>query len=315
MIKKTCLAFAPMLLASCFLLVIYSLSLRAGMETVNSAFLFATPIFCGAILLYFRGKNQYRSFWKSILWLLGVGIGAVVLSFITGIEGLLCITMAIIPIISGLLVGGVIVLSFQRFFKSRKNTLQVAAFPLLVLAFGPFSQPDVKTYLIEDQIMINADISHVFKLIQDVPDITAEEVPTRFTHLLGIPKPTKAEWIESNAQIERHSYWTRDVHFVERITQIEENSRIRWDFEFPEGWIKDGIQDEHITVGGKYFDVISGGYTLHDIDGQTELTLFTTTRDSSHLGAYAEFWHRFFFTDFHVAILEVIKNRAEKPVT
>ncbi|MCK5500862.1 MAG: polyketide cyclase/dehydrase, partial [Tritonibacter mobilis] len=99
---------------------------------------------------------------------------------------------------------------------------------------------------------------------------------------------------------------------LERITAYDPARRIAWDFEFPEGWAPEGIEDQHVKVGGPYFDVLRGEYLLEEKDGKTQLTLTSWTYDGSGMGGYAEFWHNFFFDDFHDVILHVVKARTER---
>lgn len=108
----------------------------------------------------------------------------------------------------------------------------------------------------------------------------------------------------------RRSYWGDGVHFREIITDVVPNRRIAWDFAFPEGWVVEGIEDPHIKVGGRYFDVLSGEYRLEPLGELTRLTLTTRTYDNSGFGAYAKFWYFFFLENFHEAILQVVKARA-----
>jgi hypothetical protein len=101
------------------------------------------------------------------------------------------------------------------------------------------------------------------------------------------------------------------VQFIERITSIGENDHINWDFEFPDDWIKEGIEDHHIEIGGRFFSVDKGGYELRRLGDATELTLWTQTTDHTRLGVYAAYWNDFFIGNFHDAILGVVKNRNE----
>jgi hypothetical protein len=235
---------------------------------------------------------------------------SIVLSFIAGLEGLICIAMALAPLLLGTLAGGVLYVIFLR-WQQQNNTLNIVTLPICAILLLGANHVPPKTYTISNDIMIDASPKVVFNMLKTIPEISPDEIPTRASHLLGIPKPTAATWVQDENGIVRHSYWGDDVHFREKITTVEENKRIEWDFSFPDGWVAEGIQDPHITVGGRYFDILSGEYSLENINGKTRLSLTTQTYDNSGLGLYAKFWHHFFFEDFHQVILHLVKTRTE----
>ena len=292
------------------MLLIYVVAINWGLETVSYAFLLGFPMISGAIIMWFRPKGSFQTLGKSIAWLVGVLLLAILSSFVTGQEGLLCIAIAIVPLLFGTLAGGFIYFLAQRWRDDASDGLKIVAWPVLALALLSAVPTEPKTYEIANETVIDAPVGVVFEMLKSIPQISADEVPTHASHLLGIPKPTSAVWVEGPQGIVRHSNWGDDVHFHEVITEIVPDQLIAWDFAFPKGWVADGIEDPHIQVGGRYFSVVSGSYRLEPIGKQTRLILTTRTYDNSGLGTYAEFWHRFFFEDFHLAILHVVKSRA-----
>jgi hypothetical protein len=70
--------------------------------------------------------------------------------------------------------------------------------------------------------------------------------------------------------------------------------------------------DEHVTVGGPYFDVLEGTYTL-EVVGPQEVVLHLSSRQrlSTRFNAYAALWTDFVMHDLQQAILGVIRRRCE----
>ncbi len=304
------IGMTALLLAAAFL-GFYLVIVELGLPVVSLAVMFGFPMLAGAIIMRFRPKGSFTSFGMAVVWLLGIAGLSILGSYFTGIEGLICIAMAIVPILFGTLIGGLIYLVVLRRRARDQTSIHVVSAPILaVLLLGLLPQGP-RQYDITHSIEIDAPPTVVFAMLKAIPDIAPEEIQTRFSHLLGVPKPTSAVWETTPAGTIRHSHWGPNVHFRESITEVQENKLIAWQFEFPEGWIAEGIQDPHIEVGGPYFDVLSGSYRLDDLGGRTRLSLTTRTYDNSELGFYAEFWHRFFFEDFHEVILELVKNRTE----
>ena len=303
--------FAPAILLIAGLLGTYLVLLALGVNTVNYTFMIGFPCFASAVILYFRPQGTCRRLIGSLIWLIAIMFGAIVALLSTGLEGLICVVMALIPIILGTMLGGVLYVIYLRWRNETRGALNVLVLPVFAFSILSVFHAPPAEYVISNSVVINAPSDHVFTMIKSIPDISPEEIPTRLPHLLGIPKPTAAVWEENENGATRHSYWGSGVHFFEKITSIEENKRISWDFEFPEGWIDEGIEDPHVKVGGPYFDILSGAYMLEEIDGMTRLTLTTRTYDNSGLGFYAEFWHRYFFETFHEVILDLVKTRIE----
>ena len=70
--------------------------------------------------------------------------------------------------------------------------------------------------------------------------------------------------------------------------------------------------DEHVTVGGAFFDVMSGTYEIHKVnDREVDLVLYSEHRISTHFNFYARIWSNFLMSEIQSNIMKVIKARAE----
>jgi len=70
--------------------------------------------------------------------------------------------------------------------------------------------------------------------------------------------------------------------------------------------------DDHVNVGGRYFDVLTGRYqVVPQPDGSTLLKLISQERLSTHFNTYAGFWTDAVMSDIQRGILAVIKKRCE----
>jgi len=68
-----------------------------------------------------------------------------------------------------------------------------------------------------------------------------------------------------------------------------------------------------VEIGGDYFTVVSGGYTIRSLSAERcEVMLKTTYANRSNLKLYGDLWGDFVFDDFHRSILRLIKHRAER---
>jgi hypothetical protein len=111
----------------------------------------------------------------------------------------------------------------------------------------------------------------------------------------------------------RTSQWEKGVQFEEVVTQWQPPYRLFYDFNISPDSIPRDAFDRHVEIGGKYFDIVSGGYTIRPLgEGRSEVTLQTTYANRSNLKLYGDLWGDFVFDDFHESILRLIEHRAER---
>jgi hypothetical protein len=70
--------------------------------------------------------------------------------------------------------------------------------------------------------------------------------------------------------------------------------------------------DQHVTVGGEFFDVLHGEYLLEpSSNGGTRLHLTSLSRVSTDFNWYAHLWTDAVMSDLQRRILLVVKKRSE----
>jgi hypothetical protein len=70
--------------------------------------------------------------------------------------------------------------------------------------------------------------------------------------------------------------------------------------------------DEHVTIGGRYFDVLDGEYTLERLsNGDVMLRLTSHQRLSTDFNGYAGLWTDAVMQNLQTSILQVIQHRCE----
>jgi hypothetical protein len=70
--------------------------------------------------------------------------------------------------------------------------------------------------------------------------------------------------------------------------------------------------DEHIVVGGRFFDVLTGTYELERLEqDKYRLHLYSRFKLTTTFNFYASWWAKWIMKDIQNNILQVEKRRAE----
>ena len=282
-------------------------------QDVSITYIFVLPVILGALPVLFSTKEQLEAYKTYLImpWL--VTFTFFVLSFVTGFEGMICLVIIVGPfLILGSL--GAFIFRLIKLKSSGKGTkLYFSLFlPVVVLVFETGLQPSDKTYTVSTDITVNAGQVDVWRHVKNVKDIQAREIRTHFVHLIGVPKPISAELDKEAVGGVRSITWEKGIKFSEKITQWNEGDGFSYDIDVDPSSIPPKTLDEHVMIGGRYFDVLHGSYLLRTVSpGQTRITLRCTYRVSTNLNLYSRVWANFILNDFHEMILEVIKARCE----
>jgi hypothetical protein len=284
-------------------------------QLVTLSFMFAMPSVIGFIRVYFELKIHpnltYKKMsviaWQPIFIFLPV-------TFVTLLEGSICIIMALPGFLLFSSIGGLLAGWFHyRFKKSTPGTLlSVSILPFLLSPLELSLGRSPVIYEVSNSIEIQASASEVWNQITTVNSIHEDELPLSITHLIGVPKPIKADMNASGVGAIRVSHWEKNVIFKEVITQWVPNQSMQYSFDIDPNKIPDQALDQHVKLGGEFFSPMYGGYDIKKTKHGVVLSLKTTLRDNTNFGLYSRYWGELIFQDFHNTLLELIKNRAEE---
>ncbi len=283
-----------------------------GADVMTNAFVVFVPIVVGALTVYFAHTQRPRtvSYYVFAPWLS-------VALFVAGtaaalIEGAICIALAL-PLFMALgSVGGLLMGLICRLLKRPARGLQSIAFlPLAAaLAESGHTLPQ-RTELIERSAQIQATPAQVWQHINYPLNIQPHELEGGLAYRIGVPYPVEARTITPAVGGKRALRWQRGVSFEEIITAWDENRHIAWRYVFTEDSFPPGSMDEHVVLGGRYFDLEHTAYSLTPTDAGTRLDIAVRVRVSTQFNWYARPVARFLIGDTADAILGFYKRRSE----
>jgi hypothetical protein len=286
------------------------------LSVMTLGFLVVVPFAMGFITIYLveRRESQHRAVWVLLPWIpvLGGTLG-VVLCFWEGlICGVLFLPLALLLATFGGLAGG-----FTAHSKSSGNTKNIIVGCVLVLPLliTPWEQPVFSRNEIrhvETTILIHAPSDVVWRNIERVREIHANELPESWTRRMGFPSPIEATLSFEGVGGVRHASFAGGVLFIETIDKWDPNRRIGFSIHAEADQIPKTTLDDHVRVGGQYFDVLRGEYVIEALpNGTVLLHLSSDHRLSTDFNWYAQLWTDAIMRDIQQTILQVIRTRCE----
>ena len=282
-------------------------------QNVSIAYIFILPLILGAIPVLFSTKEQLKSYKTYLILPWGITMTFFFLAWAFGFEGMICLTIIVAPFLA-LGTIGAFIYTLIKLKNSGKGTKLYFSLliPLAFLFLENNIKPENQVHTVKTSIEISADKSVVWENIKNVKNIKTNEIKPHFIHLIGIPKPLNGELDKEQIGGVRSITWEKGILFEEKIKSWNEGYGFTYDINVDPNSIPPSTLDEHVMIGGRYFDVIEGGYKIKNTGFNTNLvTLSCTYRITTNLNFYSKWWADLILEDFNEMILEVIKKRSE----
>jgi hypothetical protein len=279
---------------------------------MSMGFLMVVPMAVGFICVFLAERAERRSWSEWILLPLFTTLalfgGAMLLFW----EGIICLILLLPIAITLSILGGLAgALCAKRYGKA--PLLCVAILPFIVAATERWAGPTYEVREISTSIAIHAAPSTVWQQIERVKMIRLDEQRFSWSQKIGFPRPLEATLSGEGVGAVRHATFAGGVLFIETVTAWEPERRLGFDIHADTVDIPARTLDEHVTVGGPYFDTLHGEYRIEPRpDGTTILHLVSRHRLSTTFNFYARIWVDAIMRDIQENILYVIRNRCEK---
>lgn len=293
------------------LVMLFVMSVR---KSVSVGYIFVLPIIFGAIPVLFSTKEQLKAYKTYLLLPWGIAITFSLLSLISGFEGMICLVIIIGPFLILGSVGGFIFRLIK--LKDRDDNTPLYScliLPFLVILLESNIEVTDQFYTVNTELEVNAPRSVVWDNIKNVKNIKDDEIETHFIHLIGIPKPLDGRIDREEAGGIRSISWAKGIKFQEHIKTWKKEEGFSYDIIVDPNSIPPTTLDEHVMIGGEYFDVVNGSYKIEPVSKDRNKVILTCTyRVTTNLNLYSRWWADYILNDFNEMILEVIKKRCEK---
>jgi hypothetical protein len=314
-LKNTLIAFGIPTLYAVVLRLLFGIKDWNGIFSVMSTtFLFFLPSIIGALTVYLSDKDKvekitYRFFapWIPIFLFLAI-------TLLLAIEGWACWLMILPVFLIAASIGGLI--GGYLKLKKRNHRLNVSVLVFLPFLISPIEQLIEKipgTYDAYTYIDINSNADKIWNNVTRVKTIEKQDDTGYLTEFLGFPRPLKAELNFKGVGAYREAIFTNGLIFRETVKEYEENKKMVFSIRANTYEIPSTTLDEHILIGGKYFDVLDGTYELEKLEkNKYRLHLYSKFKMNTNFNFYAGWWGKIIMENIQNNILRIEKKRAEE---
>ena len=285
-----------------------------GLMTLS--FMFVVPFIIGLITAYYNKDVLRASRILGISMPLFSILGVIFISVLFEWEGIICALMAV-PIFAVMaLIGGFIGV---KVFYRKPNGLQISLIlfiPFLIAPIEGYFGLNEQIFREKTSIEITASKEEIWKHITRVEEINERENRISLFQILGFPKPIEATLDTVAVGGVRIARFDRGLFFTETVTEMIPYKTLAFTIDADPNAIPPQALDEHVLVGGSYFDVLEGKYQIEELsDGHYNLHLSSEFQLSTNFNFYSGLWSKLLMRDIQNNILEIIKERTEKENT
>lgn len=317
-----------LLLLTLYFVVIFIIGMRFE-KIVSAAFIIGLPIVLGAAVAYvtcFYEHSQFTRILRNNFLLYSLIVLASV--FILK-EGVICLII-MTPVFLMMMVSGSALMYYLclKIWQPKLEIYSIALIPLIMMGLPSMSQSYHQQAV--ETIVIRATPEQIWHTINQVDEIKPSEFQDGVFYRLGAPAPYSAVTVDSTTGqrvtgqrvtgqhatadsptgLVRKCQWGKGIYFDEPIQVWQPNRYLRWQFKFYPDSVPTGALDEHVKLGGKFFQLHHGAYRLTPIDSQhTRLTFEVSYSVHTEINPYAQLWADWVMRDFSKTVLRFYQQR------
>src|SRR5260221_5388489 len=282
-------------------------------HAMMSSFTLLVPIMVGAVTVNMAARAGRRS-WSYYFFAAAAANALFVIgTMVIRVEGLICAVLAVplFGLVGGL--GGILMGAVCRWTKwPRPAIYSFAALPLLL---GGLEQnltlpQDIRS--VERVSTIFASPEAIWTHLTVAKDIRPDEIGTAWMYRIGVPLPLSAVTVLADGTQVRHIMMGKGIRFDQIAADWQPTRRVRWTYRFANDSFPPGALDDHVRIGGRYFDLIDTEYVLRKVNAGTELRVTMRYRVSTAFNWYTQPNADFLVGNFEEAALRFYAARAEK---
>jgi hypothetical protein len=286
-----------------------------ALSAMLASFIIGAPVVVGAVTVYLAELEERRG-WAYYFFSPVIATSLLVISSLAiYIEGLIC-AIIIVPLFA--IVGGLAGLAMGAICRVTNwpRSRIVGCIAVLPFVFGSFENRlprDHSPRSLDRELHVAAPPSAVWRELVDTRDIRREEVDDAWMYRIGVPVPSAGDGESRDGEHLRHIAMGKGIRFDQVATEWRPFERVTWAYRFAPDSFPAGALDDHVRIGGEYFDVGETTYALRPEGAGTRLSVRMRYRVSTHFNWYAAPVADFLVGDFAERILAFYARRSLSP--
>jgi len=314
--KKVKIILIPIVFALIVRLIFGASIFDNFVSVMSWTFFIAVPFGIGALMIYFSPIEKVKSLAYRIFFPWIPIVLFLILTLLLSIEGWACWLMIFPLFILFSSLGGLTAGYFKLKKSNKTQNLNISLIVLLPFLIGPIEnslETNKKVFHTYTSIIIDSDAQTIWNNVTSVREIKENEDTSKLTKFLGFPRPIKAKLDSCKVGGYRKAIFDKGLIFNETVTKYEDLQLMEFNIKANTYDIPSTTLDEHILIGGKYFDMLNGTYKLRKIStNKFELILYSNFSMKTTFNFYAGIWGNWIMEDIQNNILKLIKKRSEK---
>ena len=182
--------------------------------------------------------------------------------------------------------------------------------PLLLGGLEQYFPAPGDVHSVERAQIVSAPPDKIWPQLVRAKNILPSEIGGAWMYRIGVPLPQSAVTELLDGKEVRHITMGKGIHFDQVAVDWEPDRRVRWLYRFSSDSFPAGALDDHVRIGGAYFDVLDTEYVLHPVPGGTELRVRMSYRVGTSFNWYARPVAQFLIGNFEDAALNFYAHRA-----
>ena len=302
-------------LAGFLMRLVFSGAPGQAYSAMLGSFILGSPVLVGMITVYVAELSERRA-WDYYFRAPVVAASVYVLaSLAVMIEGLIC-AIIIVPLFAFLAgLAGLAMGAICRVTHWPRRTV-VSCFAILPLVVGSFEHrllPEALMRAQDREIFVAAPPEAVWRQLVDTRAIARHEIGAAWMYRIGVPLPEAGLGEFRDGEHLRHVTMGKGIHFDQIAMEWLPNERVTWRYRFAENSFPPRALDDHVRIGGEYFDLGDTTYALSPEGAGTRLSVRIRYRVSTPFNWYAGPVADFLVGDFAERILAFYARRAVQP--
>ncbi|MBW8807860.1 MAG: SRPBCC family protein [Lysobacter sp.] len=284
----------------------------SSFATMLWIFILMAPFAIGAMTVYLAERTAPRSaLYHAFMPMLSVAL-CVLASMLLLWEGLICVII-VLPLFAFMgALGGLIMGQICRVRAAKAPTVySFVALPLVLGMLGVGQDTPQRFEHVERRVLIQAAPADVWKVLLDADHIQASEVDRAWMYRIGVPTPLTGLTHETRDGLVREVRMGKGIHFQQVSADWKPRQYVRWQYLFADDSVPAGALDDHVRIGGPYFDLLDTRYTLTPRGDATELSIRMDYRVSTGFNWYTVPLANWLIGDFSQVIPDFYRHRAE----